>query len=150
MLCANNHLTTACTVITKESSNPTYKCFNCASANLKHDHKASDVSCPFRAKYIATMEKVRGNKKQQSTQITDNKNTHNTHAQDTGMYVRAPQRRSYAETHNTTTKPQSNHSASNDLWTITEVTQLLLSCINDLKQCKSKLDQVVVIYIKAT
>lgn len=76
MLCGNNHLTTECTVIDKDTENPTYKCFNCASAKLNHEHKASDPNCPFRAKYIATIDKARGNKKVQLHKQLEKKSLH--------------------------------------------------------------------------
>lgn len=160
MLCAGNHLTKECKSITKETENPQYKCYNCLSAKLKHDHKANDLECPFRAKYTATMANARNNRTTAST-----KNVANTHSTKTqgniGAFVRAPipapLSKSFAEitaqtSINTKTNQRYSHSFetrhtqhNNDLWTITEVTQLLLNSINDLKQCKSKLDQLSVI-----
>lgn len=53
-LCSGNHLSTSCELFNKktESTKSAFKCFNCASANIEHNHKANDINCPFRAKYI--------------------------------------------------------------------------------------------------
>lgn len=159
MLCAENHLTTECNTITKDTVSPTYKCFNCAGANLKSDHKANDMNCPFRAKYITTIEKARGSTNKQSTQKNENdEKTKSSVGKNIGQYVKAPtpHTQTYAEaaaqpytsTHsnarNASTKSKIKQS-SDELFTFAEVTELLLTCINDLKRCKTKFDQIVVI-----
>lgn len=161
MLCAGNHLTKECNVIAKNSSNPTYKCYNCASAKLQHNHKANDPNCPFRAKYIATIEKARNKNKAKTESRRIVERTHsNTHSR-TGTFVKAPMpsplTRTFAEatssfntqsSHRSTAPRDANNTqtqSNDDLWSIREVTHLLLSSINELKQCKSKLDQLAVI-----
>lgn len=159
MLCSGNHLTKVCSVINKDAENPIYKCFNCVSAKLKHDHKANDLNCPFRAKYIATIEKARDKTKQISTTKKNAENTRNSN----GMFVRAPMpstlTKSFAETltqastsikpnRRNTVLPDTNKSeqhTSNELWSFSEVAQIMLNSINELKQCKSKYDQLIVI-----
>lgn len=89
MLCGGNHLTTACTVITKTTENPTFKCFNCESANLQHNHKANDINCPFRAKYIDTVGQARGKNKQKSTLKKNDETSHSPHSHTAGLYVKA-------------------------------------------------------------
>lgn len=161
MLCSGNHLTKACTAITKETVNPTYKCFNCASAKLPHDHKANDVKCPFRAKYIETVEKARGKHTQKSIPKKIEVNPNSFPALSGGKFVRAhasPQlmnsfaeataqssSNSYSNHRNQRATTQMNQVANNDLWSFNEVAQLLLSSINELSKCKSKLDQLNVI-----
>lgn len=56
--CGGNHLNKTCTNITNTTVDPKFRCFNCVSAKLPHEHKANDASCPFRAKYIATKENI--------------------------------------------------------------------------------------------
>ncbi|KAJ6643460.1 hypothetical protein Bhyg_08421, partial [Pseudolycoriella hygida] len=52
-----NHVTKDCKTITPDMESPLFKCYNCScSLNLPHDHKANDVDCPFRAKYIVAKE----------------------------------------------------------------------------------------------
>lgn len=159
MLCAGNHITKECSVIKPDANEPVYKCFNCVDNKLPHNHKASDPNCPFRTKYIATRANVR-DKNKQNTQTPPLNNIDEFPAIP-NRYVRAPQppplrSSSYAtaiaqsDTH--ASNKQSNAynqmpSASNvpNLWSIAEVTNLLLNSINDLKQCQSKLDQLKII-----
>lgn len=186
-LCAGSHLTNTCTVINEKTKNPVYKCFNCASNDLPHNHKASDECCLFRAKYIATMSSVRDKSKRgaktntknnnshgtehlvdapapppltssfahtvtarsntQSKLITNTTSTRNTHSKlSASANVFAPSSSYSSSTFvpNTEQYAQSNTNASN-LWTFAQVTQLLLSSINELKQCRTKMDQITVI-----
>lgn len=161
MLCSGNHLTKSCTLITKETENPIYKCFNCASANLPHEHKANDSKCPFRAKYIATVEKARGKHTQKPFSKNFNAKPDSFPALPVGKFVRAPASppliNSFAEAtaqsssnahpnrRNQRATTQMNQDASNDLWSFNEVAQLLLSSINELSKCRSKFDQLNVI-----
>lgn len=156
MLCSGNHVTKECTVISPSTENPTYKCYNCASASLPHNHKANDPACPFRTKYETAKEKARNKNKQKSTasHTIERKSTHNDH-----RFVRAPQptplKRSFAEVtasqpnatsyYSTSTNERTPTNENNDLWSIAEVSDLLLLSINDLKKCKSKLEQLSVI-----
>jgi hypothetical protein len=101
MLCAGEHLTSACTVHKKgENTNNAFTCYNCKSANLSHNHKANDVKCPFRAKY----EMARNNMR--------NKTTPSQHTQtNTARYTQAPSppplRSSYADSMRTATSSSS-------------------------------------------
>lgn len=160
MLCSGNHITKDCNVINRDDNNPAYKCFNCLSNKLPHNHKASDIACPFRAKYVATRTNVRDKNKIKST--TPSQSNVNTNVSRNNRYVRAPQppplQRSFAAATaqpNTRIPAQASSSTSSafsstttnesNVWSLAEVTQLLLNSINELKQCKSKLDQLTVI-----
>lgn len=161
MLCGNSHLTTACTSITKTTENPAYKCFYCAKANLQHNHKANDEKCPFRAKYLATVDKARNKNKQQSKPNKNNGASQSSHSSSNGQYVKAPTppplTQSFAAATATATPSQSNQQQTpststesnqhtdNNLWSFNEVAHLLVNSINELKKCKSKLDQLLVI-----
>lgn len=165
MLCSGKHLTNACTVITKEQENPAYKCFNCASAKLQDAHKANDPICPFRAKYVATMDRAKGknktntNTETKSTSANGHSHSRNrappqqppvqnvTYAAAVGHSSHQTQSNQHEESEQQTHSRNRNTSTDDngDLWTFTEVAQLLMSTINELKQCKSKYDQVIVI-----
>lgn len=161
MLCANNHLTKDCKVIAKDTSHPAYKCYNCSSAKLEHNHKANDLNCPFRAKYIATIDKARSKNKAKTESKRITQRTHTNAHSNAGTYVKAPMpsplTRTFAETassfntnqnrRNTAPRVSNNTQtqSNDDLWSIGEVTHLLLTSINELKQCKSKLEQLAVI-----
>lgn len=73
--CGQNHLTRDCTVITSETKNPAYRCFNCASADLPFRHQATDPVCPFRAKYMASVESARSKNKNQTQRKHNIKST---------------------------------------------------------------------------
>lgn len=166
-LCSENHLTKDCTQITPNMENPVYKCYNCSSTpGLPHSHKANDVNCPFRAKYMAAKTKAKENNKRKSPNSgTSNRNENNSGQRH--QYVLAPQppplQRSFADTmkhsnaqRNTQfrTAPSSQSSnqhtfapshTDNGLWSFAEVAQILRQSINELKQCQTKFDQLTVI-----
>lgn len=169
ILCGGGHLTKECTVILPNTDNPEYKCFNCMSAKLPHNHKANDPKCVFRAKYVVTKEKAQNKQKQKppSKRNANERENNNTDHR----YVRAPPPPPLEHTFAAVTgnKPNSQHrtnkrqsasattnattftdtftqpNSSTELWTITEVAQLLSQSINELLQCSSKLDQLNVI-----
>lgn len=161
MLCSGQHLTKECTQIKADANEPIYKCFNCVSNKLPHNHKANDPTCPFRAKYIATRESARNKNNQKPSTHTQNVN--NKTDNQNNRYVRAPQptpppttSRTYAEAVSqgntrTANKQQdtnwnvTSQQNESNIWSLAEVTQLLLNSINELQQCKSKLDQLKVI-----
>lgn len=172
LLCSGNHLSKECTVITINTTNPTYKCFNCASANIPDKHKANDVNCPFRAKYEAAKEKARDKNKRTTSTSRQSTNKKNDGSKPSHKYVLAPQpppmKVSFAEaatqqstqhrtqptaqnsTHHAFAQTSSQHSfvppnTNENLWSFAEVSQLLRQSINELKQCKTKFDQLTVI-----
>lgn len=164
--CGGNHLTNECNVINSETKNPKYKCFNCASAELPDTHKANDPSCPFRAKYEA-------NKASARTKNTRHPNTRSNdiNAQFVPAPAPPPLCSSYATVTNTraNAKPTAPTRAHNQiptqsaavptsanaftvstdgnstLWSFGEVASILFNSIHELKQCKTKLDQLMVI-----
>lgn len=152
-LCAGAHLTSTCSLNTNsndENQDVQYKCYNCASAKIPHNHKANDIECPYRAKYLLSRRDNRHKKPIQK------ENTVNT--QSNGRYVIAPQpppinrsysqatknTRVYTNTNEETTTSSSSHN-TNGLWSIDEISSLLFDSINELQKCTSKLDQLRVI-----
>lgn len=167
-LCSGNHLTNTCTKITKTTTNPVYKCYNCASAKLPtHNHKATDPNCPYRAKYEAAITNARDRNKNSHTTNNIQTHTSQTNTNNDHRYVRAPQpppmTTSYANTarsshtntrsqvpprthpNNRADTQQTSTDNNGNLWSLAEVTDLLLNSINELKACKTKLDQLKVI-----
>lgn len=161
MLCSGNHLTKVCTVIKDDTTNPKYKCFNCKSADLPHDHKANDPNCPFRAKYEASKEYARNRNKKPPLQPRNNTLTHTMTNQ---RFIPAPtpppfnhvsfaavaaqpdtNSRTHTSASNSSNMFTGQNNNNNGLWTFNEVANLLLDSINELQQCKSKLDQLKVI-----
>lgn len=179
MLCAGAHLTSECTVHKKtndpNSTNVSFTCFNCKSANLPHTHKANDVNCPFRAKY----ESARNNSRTKTP-------TNNRTQTNTTRFVQAPPppplRTSFADSmrasastssrtqHSTSTSTNNTHSHArtntntrfnntathstindndstnvNNKWSFQECSNILFDSIERLQQCRTKLDQLKVI-----
>lgn len=170
-LCSGNHLTNTCTVISKTTENPVYKCYNCASAGLTaHNHKATDPDCPYRAKYESAIKNARDKSKRTHQTNSIQANAPQSEPHNDNHYVCAPapppMSASYAHTarfSHTNTRPHTNTSSSRtqpniapdtqqsptasegNVWTISEVADLLLNSITELKACKTKLDQLKVI-----
>lgn len=164
LVCSGNHETKSCS-ITNESTSASYKCFNCLSANLKHDHKANDLMCPFRAKY----EMVRANAREKNNRVSTTQKARQNELQQQKYAIAAtpsPLQGTFASVLKSTSavptqtqpkpKPvtynQSQHSTSSsantessDLFTIEEVTDILFNSITELQQCASKFDQLRVI-----
>lgn len=147
-LCGGNHITKECKKIIQGTENPLYKCYNCASSpNLPHNHKANDVNCPFRAKYVAAKEQAKNkNMKNSSTKKPAPTNSVSwvvQQQQNEDRFLRAPKppvQMSYAQvasqrnTFSHFAPAESN--ANENHWRITEVAEILRDSINELKQCK--------------
>lgn len=155
--CGGNHLTNNCLVITNTTVNPIFKCFNCVSAKLPHDHKATDASCPFRAKYVATKENTHRKGKR-----VNSSNQNNVKNNVVPAPAPPPLLQSFANVMHTQQQPaststttqnsntntfsaQSNTNNCDGLWSFSEVAQILVNSVNQLKQCKTKFDQLLVI-----
>lgn len=167
LLCSGAHETKLCPQQSAQS--PVYKCYNCFSANLNHNHKATDPDCPFRSKY----ELARNNMREKSKRNTLNQTIASSgpHKQ---KYIIAPtpapltvsfasqlasSSRSAAHAHpqrqqqtQSSSPFVSSHSQrtfsnnnSNGLFTIEELTDILFNSINELEKCTSKFDQLRVI-----
>lgn len=165
MLCAGPHLTKECTTHNDNTNtNTDFKCFNCMSAGIEHNHKANNVNCPFRSKY----EQARTNARNETT---NNNNETNTNKQRTQTITNQPPPKpssqiSYADTirastasssrtqSNTTRSQSQTHSNPNEnldnnpssnLWSFNECADLLFDSIEKLQKCKTKLNQLKVI-----
>lgn len=167
MLCAGTHLTKECTTH-NGNTNTDFKCFNCLSANIQHNHKANDVNCPFRMEY----EQARSNARNRTSNYKNAQS--DTHRQQTHTKTTRPpptptSQKSYADaargatasssrtqsnprttTHNQSqarSTPNDNFDAgpSSNLWSFEECANLLFDSIEKLQKCKTKLDQLKVI-----
>lgn len=172
-LCCGSHLSNVCNTFNDQTNQPVYKCFNFASNDLPHNHKVTDPSCLFRAKYISTMSSARDKSKRIPKKITSNNNTLTTKRHtdapapppltESFAYIAGARANkqpntststnsanSFASSSSTSFAPNTDSSAhtntnSSNLFTFAQLTQLLLSSINELKQRKTKLDQIQVI-----
>lgn len=149
--CGCEHETKDCphASVTNENEPFIYKCVNCANRKLPSNHKATDSSCPARLDYIAIRRKG---------SISKNLNSRNSiSANYTNERFNNPnvnQRQTFADV--LKTKPSTsirqknvpnvnNHFTNNNLWNFTEITEILFECIDELSQCKNKLDQLRII-----
>lgn len=66
ILCSGNHLIKDCNTASALGENPVYKCLNCASANIPHNHKAKSVPAKIR-------NNERGSTKQKQKKYISNK-----------------------------------------------------------------------------
>lgn len=150
-LCGEKHETKNCTFKNDETEQRIFKCYNCKTRNLQHNHRANDPQCPSRLQYIEIKSNM--NKKQ----IKNNTAQQFVHAASAfpQLAPQAPQppplNKSFADaSRQQQQRPnysQRNHFASNDneLFTFAEVSEIMLNCVNELAVCTNKLDQLRVI-----
>lgn len=175
MVCAGSHLTKEhdANADIADNTNTEFKCFNCLSAKLPHNHKANDAACPFRLKYENARNNARNKTTTQRTQ--SNQNAHTQNHRPTQTQTKKPSRPSYADTARTATASTSHaqfdtttnsrkqseahsntrfndtsshtnrNANTNNLWTIDECANLLFDSIEKLQKCNSKLEQLKVI-----
>lgn len=112
MLCAGPHLAKDCLTHTNET-NTEFKCFNCFSAKIAHNHKANDVNCPFRQKYEEARNNARNKRApnqrtQANTQTSTQANTVRMVPPRRPTQLPIPSRPTFADYARTTT-PSTSH-----------------------------------------
>lgn len=156
LLCSKSHNVKECPIKNKEvnsNSIQIFTCYNCLQNNLPHNHKANDYSCPARTKYIDIRNKrANGINSQQRKPPT---NTHHTKNEPSHKkYVMAPTPPALTTTYANAVRQNVssvnlenmvNDNTNNNLWSLDEISNILINSLNDLAQCKSKLDQMKVI-----
>ena len=128
--CAGNHQTKDCT-------ETVIRCANCSGA-----HKSTDENCPSKSQYLKVKQKnIPLNKRHMHPTYSHNANNFpNTLRQSNPIRpsVWPPQRESNNMYSN-------NNNANGELFTIPELQSLTMDLINNLRNCKTKLDQFEVI-----
>lgn len=148
-LCGEKHETKNCTFKSDDTDQRIFKCHNCKSHNLPHNHRANDLQCPMRIKYIEIKANVN---KKDSKYNTVPQYTHSASAFPP-LPARAPPplTHSFADAakqqqrRSSYTQRDRNDKNENELFTFAEVSEIMLNCVNDLAKCNSKLDQLRVI-----
>lgn len=178
LLCSDKHDAKNCPQ--SQSLTPSYKCFNCASANISHNHKANDPNCPFRAKYeLARNSAKEKNKRKPLTQKQNSSGpfkqqyviappplpltasyasqfTQHSHSQaslsnqassssHTSQQSQAQQQQQQQQSQHQQTHTACDNNVNGNLWRIDEITNILITSIDELQQCKSKLEQLRII-----
>lgn len=151
LFCGEDHDSKSCTFDEKNNNQRIFKCHNCKQSNLPHNHKANDLQCPSRLKYIEIKSNV-NRKDNRNAKPNSIPYTHTNSA-----FPPLPQRAPPPLTHtfaeaakprkqqNGHTQHASNHSSENGLFSFAEISEIMLNCVNDLARCTSKLDQLRVI-----
>lgn len=144
LLCGEEHMSNVCPLETREDTSPhvVYKCINCAQLNLPANHKASDDACPARQNYISI--RGRANSRKNNAKTERNLNRNDVRRTDANASVNV----SYAEAlkrGNSTFSHRTENENVNNLWSFTEVSELLLQSIDELSKCHTKFDQLKVI-----
>lgn len=146
-LCAENHETKSCTFNAESTVQRIFKCNNCKSNNMPHNHKANDANCPSRMKYL----EIKTNMNKKRCTVTQNF-VHTNEAFPPLLHAPPPPPLTQSFAH--AAKQQHRHSATTDdrhmrgdntLFTFAELSEIMLNCVNELSQCTSKLEQIRVI-----
>lgn len=168
-LCGEGHESKSCSFNSQEDSQRIYKCHNCKASNLPHNHKADDLNCPMRIKYIEI--KNTANKRKSQSAVKQFQSTAAAFPQLTPAPPPPPLTRSFANVasqhantqfsatngnpfaNNPNQQTCNRHTATdatpyannNNLFSFAEVSEIMINCVNELQHCTCKLDQIKVI-----
>lgn len=156
LLCGEAHLSNTCPLeaLTDADSHVVFKCINCASNGLPANHRATDDACPAKHDYIAIRGRANTRPSKNSVprkeEIPRNAQQNNPNT-NVGSLVStnvsfAEMLKQGSSTFSRRTVPENvNVTGRQDLWSFTEVSELLLQSIDELSKCQTKLDQLRVI-----
>lgn len=148
-LCASTeHNQTQCPLIKlSKVSSPVYKCSHCTAKNLQpSNHRASDPECPGRKTYIDTRRNIsprQGNNYANQFKPNQRKNV--------TQFIPAPNppplTRSFKDVTSNENKKNGQTNTKNendDLFSTTELFQIFTEAIQQIRSCRTKLDQIQV------
>lgn len=149
-LCASNdHNQSSCPIknLAMESS-PVYKCSYCANKNIQPtNHRASDPDCPARQEYIKTR-KTAAEQQQKSKLARNNDNKD----QNRRNFIPAPEPPPLTRTYSSVTSGgkrneigNNSSSPNEDLFTSAKLFGIFKNAVQQIKNCRTKLDQIQVI-----
>lgn len=163
LLCAGNHQASNCGLRANENRESiVYKCYNCSKSNKPSNHKASDITCPFRQQYLEIRHKANNRNKQniqtktqqprqdrqplQARQVRQPTATPITHSMRTTTINTRPNRINRRPTYADQVKygPESDDN-DEELYSMSELFSIFKNAVSKIKQCKNKLDQISVI-----
>lgn len=132
-------------------ASPVFKCSYCTKNNIQpSNHRASDIECPGRKIYLDLRkpsyqkEKLNNQRRRQVDESYNN----------TKRFMPAPPppplTQSYRnvlsnDIHQHANQNQSNEMPNDELFTTAELFKIFMSAIQDIKNCKTKLDQIQVV-----
>lgn len=147
MLCGGEHDTKACPFNVENSEQCVFKCNNCKTHNMPYNHRANDPQCPSRLKYI----QIKSNVNKKSGQKTHTQvDFSNSSFPPLPAHAPPPLNHTFADaTKNNQRQSSTRHARTaqneGELFTFAEVSKIMLNCLNDLAECKNKIDQMKVI-----
>lgn len=151
--CASNEHTQQNCPLNKlnNDSAPVYKCSYCTSKNLQAvNHRANDANCPGRKAYIDARENASQRQRAKETQSAPGQRKNQNQQWYTPAPNPPPLSRSFKDgVVNNAGEGAANVSctgnANDDLFTTAELLRIFMKAAGELKNCKSKLDQIQVI-----
>lgn len=148
ILCGGDHISKECS-FGESNDQRVFKCHNCRANNLQHNHKANDPQCPSRQKYMEI--RASANNKKKSGQISTPQYVHSNNL--FPPLPPPPLMRTFADAakpqlqkqRTTNIRQAQSNAHENDLFTFAEISEIMLSCVNELAKCTSKIDQMRVV-----
>lgn len=153
-LCASNEHNQSDCPLSKlpKDSPPVYKCSYCISNKLQPtNHRANDPNCPARNAYVNARKSVASkqvNKNADKAKTTNWNSTQMIPAQMIPAPIPPPLQRSFKDVVASNMNNQQdtvNNSTNDELFTTTELFKIFASAIEQIRSCKTKLDQIQVI-----
>lgn len=134
-----------------KDSTPVYKCSYCVSKNLQSiNHRANDASCPGRKAYIDAREKASQRQRNNNNNNQPTSGQRKNHLSFTPAPNPPPLIRSFKDVVINSTVEETEITnrtgdVNNDLFTTAELLKIFMKSAEELRNCKSKLDQIQVI-----
>lgn len=126
-------------------SGTVFRCHSCHSKQLPSNHMANDPMCPERNNYLAIRNNLNSrNARKQNSNRNESQFVHPTNNSRIKRNVPPNLTRptlSYADS----VKQSNLNEDSGDLFSMTDLLSIFKNAVNDLKKCRSKLDQIQVI-----
>lgn len=138
--CGGEHDLANCQVNkTTQGSPAVYKCFNCIKRNLKNNgHRADDPRCPCRKEYMLIREKMLNKSRAFSRQPNPMPQEN-----DSSFIQHEPLNNNPSTSYANVTQPP--HAQHNELFSIDELFQIFTKSVSDLRNCRTKIEQLNVI-----
>lgn len=152
---SNSHATKDCNIFPANGASSSnnkgaiLKCSNCSKRKLPSNHAANDPNCPARADYLSIRQNInqRNSSKQnayvRNVPVQNIENIQNARTNQINLSMpKLPQHQfSYADC----LKQPPAADDNNELFSMSELMNIFKSAVSQLKQCKTKIDQISVI-----
>lgn len=169
-LCAEAHLTSDCRLFNSQNPKAKYRCINCIINKVNHNHRASAPDCPSREIFKTSRARTNTarNNQRPTTNATASRSGFHPRSRSKSRHTQSQQNLStravprssrpaaqphvasinsvsYADaTAGRRSGVQSRQNSQQPLFSLEECTTLLFDAVNDLLNCRSKLEQLKV------